>query len=456
MAQSSTATPSFSIVDELTIEVDRSTIYELGWQSWSPSGIYNAAGLSPRPQRELWQTMAFRPERPLAATGFQSEGMLGVDPGNGAPMTIYAMAGPTPTIPTIRAALQGSQLTITSTDPIEVTTWPSAANLEEAVAGWTEQFATRCIQRPLRTLSPTWCSWYCYWFNVTAEDVLRASRHLYEREIPADVIQIDDGWQRSIGDWQDSERFGSLEKVVKELQDQGRSVGIWLAPFLVGHKSQLFKDHPDWLVPDRSAGFNWNQELSILDTTRPEALNSMTSTLSSLRDLGIQYFKLDFLYAGAIAGTRHRSIHENDAYREALGAFRSAIGEDSIVVGCGAPLIPSIGLVDAMRISPDVSPTWEPPLADISQPGGRASVLGTRARRALQGRWWTNDPDCLLLRPEIEHRDLIAASVEAAHGLNCLSDPPDKLDAWGVEAAQRLMTNSSTSPAVPAPPVTMA
>lgn len=106
-----------------------------------------------------------------------------------------------------------------------------------------------------------------------------------------------------------------------------------------------------------------------------------------------------------------------------------------------------------MRISPDVSPTWEPPLADISQPGGRASVLGTRARRALQGRWWTNDPDCLLLRPEIEHRDLIAASVEAAHGLNCLSDPPDQLDAWGVETAQRLMTNSSTSPAVPAPPV---
>src|SRR3712207_9050808 len=68
-------------------------------------------------------------------------------------------------------------------------------------------------------------------------------------------------------------------------------------------------------------------------------------------------------------------------------------------------LFRSLGLFHAMRISPDVAPEWEPPDGDVSQPGMRSAVLAGRARAWQHGRFWVNDPDCLVLRPEVTERE---------------------------------------------------
>ena len=83
------------------------------------------------------------------------------------------------------------------------------------------------------------------------------------------------------------------------------SPGLWLAPFLVGARSALAADHPDWLVGGADAGHNWGQDLFVLDITRPEAAEHLQGVLRRLARAGFDYFKLDFLYAGAlpVAGT---------------------------------------------------------------------------------------------------------------------------------------------------------
>jgi len=43
------------------------------------------------------------------------------------------------------------------------------------------------------------------------------------------------------------------------------------------------------------------------------------------------------------------------AYREGLNVIRKAVGK-SFILGCGAPLLPSAGLVDGMRIGEDTAP----------------------------------------------------------------------------------------------------
>lgn len=110
-----------------------------------------------------------------------------------------------------------------------------------------------------------------------------------------------------------------------------------------------------------------------------------------------------------------------------------------MLVGCGAPLLPSIGFVDAMRISPDVDPSWSPPEEDISQPGMRSALANGRARAWQNGWLWVNDPDCVLARPEVADRRAWADHVEAMGGLVVISDPVADLDDEGPNLVRRLL-----------------
>ena len=447
------ASMSFSHAGEVLIDPTRATVFELGWQSWSPAGSYAALATSARPRRQIWQVMSFRPEVAAPAEGFQSEGVISIDPGNGDPMTLFAGIDITKSVPTIRAVLQGDRLIVSSTEQISMFQWPTAAAHDEAIAIWADMVAAEFMVGSIPELAPGWCSWYYYWNQITDRDIIRASEGLATREIPAAVIQIDDGWQVAIGDWTPSKRFGDFDRMVQILLQEGRRVGIWLAPFIVGHDSELGRRRSDWCVPNLSAGFNWGGEIGVLDIAQPRVIKYLAETVERLRSKGVDYFKLDYLYAGALIpqGRSHQETVAN--YRSALSAIREAAGPDATIVGCGAPLIPSIGLVDAMRISPDTSPGWEPPLGDLGQPGGRAAALGIRARRALHGRFWINDPDCLIVRPEVERRAELAATIAASGGLVCSSDPPDRLDSWGLETTRRLMVPSSRRPIVATPPL---
>ena len=91
-------------------------------------------------------------------------------------------------------------------------------------------------------------------------------------------------------------------------------------------------------------------------------------------------------------------------------------------------MLPSIGLVDAMRVSPD---TYHP--ADTEdekrQLRGRTCVV---ARSWQHGRFWVNDADCLVARPSFAARREWAEVIEQFGGLRSASDRIADLDSWGM------------------------
>lgn len=126
--------------------------------------------------------------------------------------------------------------------------------------------------------------------------------------------------------------------------------------------------------------------------------------------------------------------------------MRRALGEETYLLGCGAPILPSVGLLDAMRVSADV---WNP---DDDEPG-RTELRGEKAVRARawqHGRFWVNDPDCLIARPSWHLRERWAGAVERFGGLRSASDRIAELDDWGVETTRRLL--SSVPPPTPLSP----
>ncbi|MCE1254877.1 MAG: hypothetical protein LWX83_15185, partial [Anaerolineae bacterium] len=119
------------------------------------------------------------------------------------------------------------------------------------------------------------------------------------------------------------------------------------------------------------------------------------------------YLKLDFLYAAALQGKRYDPTQTRaQILRRGMEALRKAAGESVFLVGCGLPLGAGIGLVDAMRISSDVSNTWDPTYFGIKtffrsepfMPSARNAIQNVLTRMPMHRRWWVNDPDCLILR----------------------------------------------------------
>jgi alpha-galactosidase len=297
------------------------------------------------------------------------------------------------------------------------------SNPHAGLAGYGDAIAAEMQAVPWSRPVAGWCSWYYYWQGVSEEAVLANLGYLAEhrRELPVEWVQVDDGYQAGIGDWlTPNERFPhGMGWIAERIHEQGYKAGLWLAPFMIGADSQLWRDHPDWAVQYPSASLragkpgkpyvamiNWAQECYAMDLTRPDVMEWLGEVFDTVFNVWrYDYIKIDFLYAGAVDGIRHDpNVTRAQAYRRAIEKIRSIAGE-RFILGCGHPMGPSIGLMNGSRISPDVAPFWyphEPPReerrSDLSTVSTFNALRNTLVRSWMHNRIWLNDPDCMLAR----------------------------------------------------------
>lgn len=287
-----------------------------------------------------------------------------------------------------------------------------------------------------------WCSWYEFFGDVTPNDIRRNLELAASHDF--DLVQIDDGYQAAIGDWLELApswvSIGSMASLAAEIASQGMSAGIWTAPFLAAEESAVARDHPDWLTRHPPTGKPskamhnpaWGGWALALDTTSPAVLDHLRTTFRTLREWGFDYHKIDFCYSAAIVADRHdRTKTRAESLRMGLEAVREGIGDDAYLLGCGCPFGPAVGVVDAMRVSPDVAPQWDEravwPGMEGSGVAAENAVRASSLRAPLHRRLFVNDPDCVLLRPtniELtpEQRRALADSVLATGAFVVLSD----------------------------------
>lgn len=286
---------------------------------------------------------------------------------------------------------------------------------------------------------PAWCSWYQY-FGEISPAIIRENLALAV-EHGVSVVQIDDGWQREIGVWTDvAPTWGEpMSDIARDIEDAGCVPGIWTAPFLAIEDGTLHRHHPEWLVRNENdqpttALFHggWGGRIFALDTTHPDVLAHIEQTYRYLRSQGFTYFKIDFLHAGAAVGARHRDeLTRAQAFVAGLAAVRRGIGEDAVLVGCGSPLLAASGYVDVMRVSEDVAPFFYPRQFFDGFPENTVAAQNaleeSLLRAPLHARWFTLDPDCILLRTtETElsqhERNLVVRGAAAASPFLVVSD----------------------------------
>ncbi len=270
---------------------------------------------------------------------------------------------------------------------------------------YTEFTASRMNAIKWKNVPVGWCSWYFYYTMPDEGEIVENTQFLADRfGKRIEWIQIDDGYQMKVGDWDENARFGSgLSSLVKKIREKGYRAGVWTAPFVASEHSEIFKDKRDWFVRDEDnnpivVGENplWLGNYHALDLTNPKVLKHIKGIFTKLKQDGFEYFKIDFLYHAAILGQRHDSkITRAQAIRRGLETIREAVGDD-LILGCGAPLGPCVGIVNMMRIGTDIATDWR-----YDWGGGVYECsVNTMTRAVMHDRLWINDPDCVLVRQD--------------------------------------------------------
>lgn len=279
--------------------------------------------------------------------------------------------------------------------------------------------------------APTgWCTWYHFFGTDTASDTEANLALIEEARLPLDVILVDDGYQTAVGDWTSvNEKFPrGMQTLAQRIRATGRIPGIWTAPFGAAAESRLFTEHSDWFIHDRQGEpvIAWRHQLTTdcyaLDPTHPDAATWLAEAFRVMRrEWGYAFFKIDFLFAAAVPGRRFDpTATRASSLRRGIEIIRHAIGEEAFLLGCGAPLSVCVGLVDGMRVGPDVAPYWSLQAGDLSMPAQVNALRNSIARAPFHNRLWLNDPDCLLIRRRGNDSNLLLNEMRSQVALTAL------------------------------------
>lgn len=144
-------------------------------------------------------------------------------------------------------------------------------------------------------------NWEGTYFDFNEEKILNIARE--SKDLGIELFVLDDGWfgernddTTSLGDW-----FVNKDKLpngiiglANQIKDMGLLFGLWFEPEMVNKISNLYEQHPDWLihVPGRRQSHGRNQY--ILDFSRKEVVNHIFQMMRKvLKEAPISYVKWD-------------------------------------------------------------------------------------------------------------------------------------------------------------------
>lgn len=314
-------------------------------------------------------------------------------------------------------------------------------------------FAALGLPRPSAPPVTGYTSWYRHYQDIDEAKLRADLRGVCAGTFPFEIVQIDDGWEESVGDWlPHPEKFPRGMRAVRdEIAAAGKTPGLWLAPFVCQRDARIAREHPDWFQRDAAGNFlsgggNWGG-MYVLDWKLPAARDYVRQVVqTAVHDWDFAFLKLDFLYAACLYPAPGETRGERMC--QAMDFLRSCAGEARLL-GCGVPLMPAFGRVDYCRIGCDVGLSWDDKpwmrLLHRERISTKNSLQNSVFRRQLNGRAFVNDPDVFLLRRDgntlLERQRQALAEVNAlCGGVLFTSDNPASYDAGQTAQLRRLLT----------------
>ncbi len=179
---------------------------------------------------------------------------------------------------------------------------------------------------------PQWCAWG-YEREFTMDQVYGTLPKV--KELDYHWVVLDDGWQTNVGDWElhpDKYPSGDADMIafVDRVEQEGFRSKLWWAPMAVHPESNLYKEHPEYLLLDENGDpvdISWWNSYYLCPAYGPvrEYTNRLVDTI--IGKWGYEGLKLDGQHLNA-APRCYNPAHNHEYPEEsveAVSAFFSDI-----------------------------------------------------------------------------------------------------------------------------------
>lgn len=190
-------------------------------------------------------------------------------------------------------------------------------------------------------------NWEATYFDFDEEKILAFAEAAKEDGI--ELFVLDDGWfgernddKRGLGDWvENREKLPSgISGLAQKIEEIGMKFGLWFEPEMVNKNSNLYREHPEWMIetPERRASHGRNQ--FVLDFSRKEVVDHIYEMMANiLKDGTVSYVKWDMnrsmteVYSKAYDAKRQGEIFHRyilgvyDLYERLTSAFPHVLFE---------------------------------------------------------------------------------------------------------------------------------
>lgn len=145
-------------------------------------------------------------------------------------------------------------------------------------------------------------SWEATYYNFNADKLVKIAEEASKLGI--EMLVVDDGWfgnrdddYRGLGDWVvNTKKLGcSLKELCDRVNATGLKFGVWFEPEMVNEDSNLYRNHPDWILRIPNRPVTRCRYQLVLDLTRDEVREYIYRSIANVLDsANVEYIKWDF------------------------------------------------------------------------------------------------------------------------------------------------------------------
>lgn len=257
-----------------------------------------------------------------------------------------------------------------------------------------------------------WCSWQYYCREITVEEILANAEWLSNlpEEYDLKLIQIDDGWQEDMRNWNGvRDRFScGMKKLAENIKEMGLIPGIWICPHGQDNK-QVAEDAGCFMIKtDGSPLCSTFGGKYTIDPTHKKAESYLKKLMSKVtEDWGYKYIKWDGIKSVAANYGVHEiynkfaehfstaTLSGDEGFRILLETVKNSCAPGTFIGGCGILAEESAGLCHSQRTGDDVDNEWNK--------GFLNAVEATMNGYYLHNICWHSDPDYCMLRSPLSY-----------------------------------------------------
>lgn len=144
-------------------------------------------------------------------------------------------------------------------------------------------------------------NWESTYFDFNEQKLLKFAANA--KALGVELLMLDDGWfgerngdTSSLGDWfVNTQKFpDGLRPLIDRVHGMEMKFGLWFEPEMISRRSELFSQHPDWVLNAVGQPLSEGRNQYILDLGRKEVRDNILTQMSTfLAEHPVDYIKWD-------------------------------------------------------------------------------------------------------------------------------------------------------------------